>query len=388
MRIQLFKDLDYWINNSLDESEGGFVGTIDHHNQVIPKAPKGIILNTRILWSFSAASNHLATKYFESVSKRAFNYLKNHFFDEKYGGFYWELDYKGVPVNKRKQVYAQAFAIYSLSEYYLLSNDEKAKEMAITLFHLLEEKAYDSVNGGYIEAFDEDWGELSDLRLSVKDMNAAKTMNTHLHVLEAYTLLLRIYDSEDLKSSLKSLILLLQDKFLNDNFHYNLFFDTKWNLLSHSVSYGHDIEAVWLLIDAAVALNEPSLLAKVNESAIRVAETFRHEAIDEDKAILNEKNLLSNEVDNDKHWWPQVEALIGFDYVYRLTKDNSYLEKSVAIWNYIKNNLLDHVHGEWYFRVNDKGEVYKEEDKVSMWKAPYHTTRACIKLNENMPCLQ
>tara|TARA_R110002050_G_scaffold196426_2_gene331324 strand:+ start:14139 stop:15323 length:1185 start_codon:yes stop_codon:yes gene_type:complete len=381
LNSELKNILSYWTKNTLDQKYGGFVGRIDHDNKIIPKASKGVILNTRILWSFSATSNHLKTNEYVAVCTRAFSYLKTFFNDENNKGVFWEVDYDGKPLNKRKQVYAQAFTIYALSEYYLLTKNEAAKNWAIELFELLEKFAKDEVHLGYFEAFNEDWSPIEDMRLSEKDMNASKTMNTHLHVLEAYTSLLKIYDIQPLRASLKMLVEVFFEKFLNDRNHYELFFDDEWNLLSNTVSYGHDIEAAWLVIDAAIMLNDEVLLQKANKIALRVADTFLKEAIDEEGAVLNEKNTITKYIDTDRHWWPQVEALIGLDYAYRLNNDKNYIKASLKIWEYTKTHLIDHKNGEWFFRVAKDGTVYTEEDKVSMWKAPYHTTRACILLN-------
>lgn len=382
LKSELNNILNYWTRNTIDYEYGGFVGQINHYNQIIPEASKGIILNTRILWSFSAASNHLKIKKYQEICDRAFNYLKTFFNDETNKGVFWELDFKGNPINKRKQVYAQAFAIYALSEYYLFTKNEEAKNWAISIFNCIEKHAKDAVNLGYFEAFDEDWSPIEDMRLSDKDMNASKTMNTHLHILEAYTTLLKIYDDEQLRISLKWLIKLFFEKFLNTENHYHLFFDDSWHLLSNTVSYGHDIETAWLVIEAAKAVKEPTLINQANATAIKMANTFLKEAIDVDGAVLNEKNLTTNYTDTDKHWWPQVEALIGLKYAYDLHPDNRYLEASVKIWIYIKTYLIDYKNGEWFFRVDKNGNVYTEEDKVSMWKAPYHASRACIILNQ------
>lgn len=381
MSEELINILDYWRNHTQDSEYGGFHGRITHQNKVVQQASKGIILNTRILWSFSAASNHLKTQEYNGMEDRAFHYLKDHFFDKEHGGVFWELDYQGKPINRRKQVYAQAFAIYALSEYHALSQNATAKELAIGLFELIEEHSKDCKKGGYLEAFGQDWSMLEDMRLSHKDMNASKTMNTHLHILEAYTTLLNIYDNSALRASLRELIELFLDKFLNEHNHYDLFFDDDWNLMSHTVSYGHEIETAWLVIEASKAVGDPLLLKRAQETAIEVVDTFLEEALDEQGAVTNELDLSSNKKDIDRHWWPQVEAIIGLTYAYRLTGKLKYTEYASRIWKFTKENLIDHRHGEWFFRVDALGKVYTEEDKVSMWKAPYHNTRACIMLN-------
>jgi len=382
LNVELKNILSYWIDNTIDKEFGGFLGKRDHYNKVVEKASKGVILNTRILWSFSAATNHLKTDTYKDVCDRSFKYLKDFFNDKINKGVYWEVDYLGNPINKRKQVYAQSFTIYALSEYYIFSKNEEAKTWAIELFNQLEKYAKDSVNEGYFEAFNEDWSPIEDMRLSDKDMNASKTMNTHLHVLEAYTSLLKIYDNNELKASLKMLVKVFLEKFLNTKNHYELFFDDQWNLLSNSVSYGHDIEAAWLVIDAAKLIDDSELLHLSEEVAVKVADTFLLEAIDKEGAVINEKNLTTNHIDTDRHWWPQVEALVGLKYANDLKSDEKYISSSLKIWDFTKKNLIDYKNGEWFFRVDEKGNVYKNEDKVSMWKAPYHTSRACIILNK------
>lgn len=382
LNVELKNILSYWTENTIDKEFGGFLGKRNHFNKVVEKASKGVILNTRILWSFSAATNHLKTDTYKDVCDRSFKYLKDFFNDKINKGVYWEVDYLGNPINKRKQVYAQSFTIYALSEYYLFSKNEEAKTWAIELFNQLEKYAKDSVNEGYFEAFNEDWSPIEDMRLSDKDMNASKTMNTHLHVLEAYTSLLKIYDNNELKASLKMLVKVFLEKFLNTKNHYELFFDDQWNLLSNSVSYGHDIEAAWLVIDAAKLIDDSELLHLSEEVAVKVADTFLLEAIDKEGAVINEKNLTTNHIDTDRHWWPQVEALVGLKYANDLKSDEKYISSSLKIWDFTKKNLIDHKNGEWFFRVDEKGNVYKSEDKVSMWKAPYHTSRACIILNK------
>lgn len=384
MRGELKNILDYWSTNTLDTQFGGFQGRISHTNKVIPKASKGIILNSRILWSFSAAANFYKTNEYQSVCDRAYTYLHSFFRDKEHGGVFWEVDFKGKPINSRKQVYAQAFMIYALSEYYESSGNTNALSWAIEIFELLENNAKDEIDLGYTEAFDQEWNTIDDMRLSSKDMNAAKTMNTHLHVLEAYTRLLTVYKNDRLRSALKNLVLLFQTKFLNKNYNYELFFTAKWKLLSSVVSYGHDIETGWLVIEAAKAIGDKSLLQLTEDTAVKVADTFLKEAIDLDGGVFNEKNRATNKIDTDKHWWPQVEAIIGLDYVYLITKNEKYIQDSLRIWEFTKKHMIDSEHGEWHARVNQNGTIYTNEDKVNMWKAPYHTSRACIQLNKKL----
>ncbi|UMB59921.1 AGE family epimerase/isomerase [Lutibacter sp. A80] len=376
--------LNYWSTNTIDEIHGGFVGERDHYNNLVPNASKGIILNARILWSFSAASNHLKTTKYKSICERSYNYLQTYFKDKDYGGVYWELNAKGTPINTRKQVYAQAFMIYALSEYYLFSKNKEALNWVIVIYELIEKHAKDNKYRGYIEAFNKDWSPIADMRLSDKDENEAKTMNTHLHILEAYTNLYKVYKNQSLKENLKELINLFLTKFLNSNYNLNLFFDEQWNLKSNVISFGHDIETAWLLIEAAKVINNKQLISETERIAVLIADAFMENAIDTDGGVMNEFNPKTKVLDGDKHWWQQVEALVGLRYAFNITGKEIYLKKSIEIFNFINTKIIDKTNGEWFWRVNKKGELYTSEYKMGMWKAPYHTSRACIVLNEKM----
>ena len=380
LAAELKNILNYWTHNSIDEINDGFLGERDHFNKVVTNATKGVILNSRILWSFSAASNHYKTDKYSDICKRSYEYLETFFKDENYGGVFWELSSGGKPLNRRKQVYAQAFMIYALSEYYMFSKNQDALYWAIDIYKLIEKHANDTVKKGYIEAFNEDWSSIKDMRLSNKDANEAKTMNTHLHVLEAYTNLYKVYKRPSLKQHLTDLITLFFNKFLTSENHLNLFFDEHWNLKSSVISYGHDIEAAWLLIEAAKVVGDEKLLQKTKNIAVLIANTFIKEGIDVDGGVLNEFNPISKKLDGDKHWWPQAEALVGLSYAYNITKNEKYLETATSILTFIEKHIIDHKNGEWFWRVSQNQKVNTSDCKMGMWKAPYHNSRACMVL--------
>lgn len=378
---ELNEILNYWVEFSVDEMNGGFIGKRDHYNKAFPKAAKGIILNSRLLWSFSALGNFGKTGAVLSLADRAYDYLLNFFEDKQHGGVFWELDFQGKSLKERKQIYAQAFAIYALSEYYKLTGKKQAKKWAISLFHLIEKYARDKKQNGYFEAFQNDWSAINDMRLNKKDPNAAKTMNTHLHILEAYTNLLEITGDEKVKSALENLIQLFFDKFLEEEIqHFKLFFDVEWKSANNMVSFGHDIEAVWLIIEAAKAAKNDELRKKADRLAVSVAHVFLKEAYKKGNGVYNEQDLDSGELDTDKHWWPQAEAMLGLQYAYQISGEKKFKNAQLDIWEYIKENIIDHENGEWYFRINNENEPYPEGDKLSMWKSPYHNSRACMML--------
>lgn len=374
----------YWMDKMVDYEHGGFYGRRNGHDQLEEKAPKGVILNTRILWTFSAAARILRNPDYLDTARRAYEYLIKHFIDKQYGGVYWMVNYQGTPLHTKKQIYAQAFAIYSFVEYFLACGDPHALEEAQKLYQLIERHSFDTKLNGYLEAFDRQWSLLDDLRLSEKDANEKKTMNTHLHVLEAYTNLYRCWKEPDLAHQLKSLIVTFKEKIVNKHWHFDLFFNENWEVQSHEISFGHDIEGSWLLYEAAEVLGDATLIEEVREIAVRMADVSIREGLDADGGILNEANRHGQLTDTDKHWWPQAEALVGYVNAWQLTGDQRYLEKAKNVWSFIKQHLVDVSHGEWFWRVNRTGAVNYDEDKAGPWKCPYHNGRAMLELIQRL----
>lgn len=372
--------LDFWSSKTIDYENGGFYGRIDGNNILHSKADKCIILNTRILWTFSAAAQKTQKQEHINIARRAKDYILNHFWDYDKGGVFWMLDYKGNVIDTKKQIYAQGFTMYALSEYFLLTGDETAKSKAIDLFYLMEEYSFDTIENGYLEAFSKDWKLLEDLRLSDKDANEKKTMNTHLHIVEAYTNLYRIWKNDELKQQLTNLIQLFLNKIINSKTHHlHLFFDEFWNIKSHEISFGHDIETSWLLTEAAEVLGDEKILAIIKTKAVKMAATTLAKAVDTDYSILYESQN-GKISDSDRHWWVQAEAVVGFVNAFQITSDKRYLEVAQNTWQYIDKHIIDHKNGEWFWRLNHRNIVNLSENKVGPWKAPYHNVRACLEI--------
>ncbi len=372
--------LNYWLNHTVDEANGGFWGKINHDNQVIPGAPKGSVLNARILWSFSAAYNQNPNEAYLQAAMRAYDYIKAHFVDDEFGGVYWSVDYKGNMPDTKKQVYANAFTIYALSEYYIASKSERAKEEAIGLYHLLVDKSYDQDKTGYLEAFTREWNPLDDLRLSAKDANEKKTMNTHLHVLEAYTNLYRIWADEGLKQQIETLIDNFFDHFIDAGTgHLVLFFDEDWNRRSETISYGHDIEATWLLLEAAEVIGNQEMIERVSSTCIAIAEATV-QGLDVDGGLWYEYEPANDHLIKEKHWWVQAEAMVGFYNAWQVSGNDKYLHLVFKNWAFIKDKILDKQNGEWFWGIKADGSTMPGEDKAGLWKCPYHNSRACIEI--------
>lgn len=371
--------LKFWIENTQDNEFGGFYGKIDNSLNVDKKAAKGSVLCARILWTYSAAYNKFKKQRYLDIAKRAYEYLLNNFWDKQYSGVYWLLDYKGNPIDTKKQIYAQAFAIYALSEYYAASNEKESLNRALELFEDIEKYSYDTVNKGYFEAYSREWSLAEDLRLSEKDMNEKKSMNTHLHVLEGYTNLFRVCKTKEIQMRLKEIIEITLKYIIDENYHFKLFFDEKWNSKVKNISYGHDIEGSWLLVEAVEVLNDDELTEKVKKAAIGMAAATLNEGIDKDGGLLNEL-FEDGKFDTDKHWWPQAEAVVGFINAYQLTEEDKYLEAAYNIWAYIRNNIVDKVNGEWFWMAKGENNEHDTAPKVDMWKCPYHNSRVCFEI--------
>jgi mannobiose 2-epimerase len=374
--------LPFWMTRAVDERHGGFHGSIDGDGTIRADAPKGGILNARILWTFSAAHRVLGGAAYLETATRAADYFRAHFLDREYGGVRWMVGSTGNPTDERKHVYAQAFAIYAFAEHHRTTGEGRSLEDAIELYRLIEEHALDRVHGGYREAFSREWVPLDDVRLSEEDAAEPKSMNTHLHVLEAYSNLYRVWPDAQLRRRIETLVELFAGTIIPpDSRHVVSFFDEDWTPKSDVVSYGHDIETSWLLLEAADLLGDERVRARAQRVAMRVAEGTLEEGLDSIGGIFTE-GRAGVVVDHDKDWWPQAEGIVGFVNAYQEGGGQSYLDAAASTWDFTKRHLLDMAHGEWHRRVSRDGAVRPGHEKVGPWKCPYHTARACLEVIE------
>lgn len=374
--------LPFWMNRMTDVEQGGFYGEITGEGELKPQAPKGAILNARILWTFSAAYRLLKKPEYLETATRAKRYLIDHFYDHTYGGIYWELDYKGNPTDTKKQIYAIGFAIYGLSEYTRATGDAEALEYARNLFEAIEQYSFDPVRNGYVEALARDWRPIADMRLSDKDENEKKTMNTHLHILEPYTNLYRVWKDEHLKCQLTNLIRVFLDHILDrESGHLNLFFEEDWTNKYHIWSYGHDIEASWLLHEAALVLGDKAIQAEVEAIVPRIARAA-DEGLNPDGSMIYEIFPDKGESDCELHWWVQAENVVGHINLFQHFGDAGALQTACCCWDFIKDHLIDRIQGEWYWSILPDGTANRKEDKAGFWKCPYHNGRMCMEIIE------
>ena len=374
----------FWLKHSPDDTYGGFRGWMSNDLRVDPQASKGIILNARILWTFSHAHRLYRDADFQRIAERAYAYLVDHFIDREFGGVYWTVDYRGNPLDTRKRPYAQAFALYGLTEFYLASGEQAALDRAREIYSLLEERCRDHQYDGYFETFDRDWQLAGDQRLSEVDQDEKKSMNTHLHVLEAYSALCRASSSAPVRERLRAIIGLFLNRIIQpDSFRLQMFFDETWAGKSGIRSFGHDIEASWLLCEAAESLGDPDLLAQVRAVALEMARSVYDKGLDVDGSLFYEADSRAI-TDDEKHWWTQTEGVVGFVNAFQLSGDEKYLAAAIRVWHFIDRVIIDRQNGEWFWKTTREGSAAQDLPKLSQWKCPYHNGRMCFEINHRL----
>jgi mannobiose 2-epimerase len=376
--------LPFWPEHAIDRARGGFFGTIASDRSVEKDSPRSCVVNARILWTYAAAARLIGPAWRETADW-AFDYVADKFWDGAHGGVFWTLDADGHPIADRKQTYAQAFGIYAFAEYFRLTQNPKSLDLAKRLYDLMEEHCRDTVRKGYWEARGRAWQPLEDMRLSDKDLNCPKSMNTHLHVLEAYTNLLRVWPDEGLKARQHELLGVMLEHVVDPGTgHFKMFFDEAWTSLSGHVSFGHDIEGSWLLVEAADVLGDADLLRWARAGAVLLANAAA-EGLDDDGSLLFEADAKGRLIDDRKHWWVQAEAVVGFYNAWQLTGEAFFREASREAWDYIESRVVDREHGEWYAKLTRQGVPLTEADDpeahlAGPWKCPYHNARVCFEM--------
>ena len=378
VKTHLTKDIIPFWKNLRDDTYGGYYGWMDYDLAVDKKAVKGCILNSRITWFFANAYLLLKDESLLAEAKHGYEFMKKYCVDKEKGGVYWSVAYDGTPEDTTKHTYNQAFSIYALSSYYDASGDKEALDTAMELFHIIEERCMDEI--GYKEAFDREFREVDNDKLSENGVMAEKTMNTLLHVFEAYTELYRVSGNEDVKKRLTWILDTIADKIYNPALHrQEVFFDREMNSILDLHSYGHDIETAWLIRRGTDILGDKSyeekmlpIILDLTGQVYKVAFDGHSLANECEKGVVNEGRI----------WWVQAETVVGFLNGYQLAPEHKeYLEAAKAQWGFIKEYVIDKRAGsEWFWLVAKSGEPVAGKPIVEPWKCPYHNGRMCLEV--------
>ncbi len=368
--------IPFW--DSLEDKEyGGFYGFMDNSLNLDKKAEKGVILHSRILWFYSNCYLTLKNEKYLEKAKGCYEFMAKYCVDHENGGVYWTVNYDGSVKDDMKHTYCQAFFVYALASYYDASKDDNVLRLAMDMFNTIETKCVDDI--AYLEAMSRTWELVENDALSENGLMADKTMNTTLHLLEAYTELYRVHKDERVLERLKFQTRIFLDKiFCKEDDRLLVFFDRELNVIGDIHSYGHDIEATWLLDRACEVMGDDALTAEVSVMNEKIVANIRKLAY-RDGSLLNERD--KTEINTWRIWWVQAESVVGFTNGYQKYNNPEYLEIAKNVWNYIKNNIIDKRQGgEWYSQIDENGVPADFKAVVDPWKCPYHNGRMCLEI--------
>jgi len=372
--------LPFWMEKAVNP-EGGFYGVVMNDGKPLENAPQGAVLNARIVWTFSKAYRHYGLESYKKIADNAADYYIQHFIDKKFGGVFWLLDGEGNMKDGTKQTYACAFGIYGLAEHFRSTGNIRSLKNALKLYETLEKKVHDKSKLGYIESFKRDYSR-TPLKGVDGQADATKTMNTHIHLLEAFTTLYQVWPNEGLKENLKELLNILSTKlYSSQRKHLILFCDDNWKAIGEVDSYGHDIETSWLMSEAAVVIGDPELKKKVDIQAVEMARTALKEGLNTEGAMRYEKTPQG--MSKKMSWWPQCETIIGAVNAWQITGDKSFLDTALKIWTYVKAHFVDNKQGGWFKELAEDGKPLNVP-KVNEWNCPYHNSRLAFELAQRL----
>ncbi|MBI9104815.1 MAG: AGE family epimerase/isomerase [Spirochaetales bacterium] len=408
LKIELEKELhnnilSYAMKRSMDRKLGGFYGKVDFNGKVHPEEEKSTVMIGRYLWTFSRAYRVFHNPEYLEAADHAYSFLSEYLLDKEYGGFYWSVSPDGKPLQTHKHAYAQAFGLYGFSEYAAITNDMACLDEAEKLFGLMTRNLYDKEYGGFIETLGRDWTAEDSIALSDKDLVCSKTMNTNLHVLEALTNLHKYFPEAGAGPVLGQLVEIYIKKVVNPQTnHLELYFNKDWtpvagqseNLFegvagSHihhgPVSYGHDIESVWLLTEAIELLKEDALAegwafaSEARSAILKVAGAALSEGFDQQKGYLYNE-FEKGHIENSSIWWVQAEAMVGLVYTWEITGEPKYYKMMEAVWNFIKNNHISEEGRGWYWGIDSELKPLVNEQTSGNWKTCYHNGRMIMEI--------
>ncbi len=377
--------LPFWMKNAVDHECGGFYGAVDQNGNPHNEIERSSVLCSRILWTFSMAARKFEAPNYLDIARHAYIELTTRFWDHKYKGVYWSIDRFGNPIQNRKHTYAQAFAIYGLCAYFNATKDENSLKLAKQLFELIEEHSFDDPCGGYIESRARNWSPQTDMRLSDKDLNSEKSMNTLLHLMEAYTALAALWPDTRVANKLSSLVEIFLDTIIDiETGTQKLFFDREWKSLLDHVSYGHDIETSWLFLETAKMSGMSVPDERIRIACLSLAQSVYENGLEKDGSLTYESGPNGFRI-TSRQWWAHAEAVVGFYNAFQISGKPHFLEAAGRVWCYIQNNFIDQKNGDWFKLLDENGRPVTSHYKIGPWECPYHHARMCFEMMKRLP---
>ena len=373
--------LPWWMEKAVDHENGGFYGVIDSEDRPDPEATKFITLNARLVWTFASAYRVLGDEKYLEMANRAYQYFTEYFRDKKYGGYYATLDSKGNVVDDHKFIYGNAFALYGLSEYARATGSEEALAYAKEQMEKLE-NVWDTQYKGFYETANRDWSPSPWLHGVNRYPTDIKTMNNHLHLIEAYTCHLRVNEDNFVRNRVRQLLYLMLNKIVNNEIHhYHCYQDRAWNPTSWEISYGHDIEGSWLMLETAEVLGEPEALRKTRDVCVNMARAALEEGVTPEGAMMTEYDPVTGRRSAGLSWWEQNEAVVGFLNAWEQSGEEKFLDASLKCFEYINEHFVDKEKGGWHPKVTMDGRS-GNQNKANGWTCPYHNSRMSMEIIE------
>ena len=384
--------LPFWVNYSVDEEKGGFYGRVFADHSPDRNYPKSVVLNTRILWAFSMAYEVFGDEIYAKLAHRAFDYICEHFWDEAFNGVFWMLTSSGIPTEVEKRTYGQAFIVYSLAEYYNAFKNEKALDMAMKTFRLIQDNVKIE-NGGYLDSVARDWQQDASILLwGYNSGRAPLLLNSHLHMFEATMTLYDATRDDYVKNALKGFLEFLIDVCVEkESHHLKAGMDRDGNRVDHEINYGHDAECCYLMTWSARLIGDEALIKRADAAALDIMEHVLDEGIDPvNGGLYQEIHTATGEQNRSKIWWVQAEGITSFFNCFQITGDEKFLDAAINIWDYTENNIVI-PSGEWLgvgknnvmdygWRVKDAARAGGNKEKANKSKCPYHNSRTCFEI--------
>jgi mannobiose 2-epimerase len=378
--------LRFWIDHAIDYEYGGMFGWLDRNGTPIKPGTKSLVVQTRVLWMFSAAYQQNPQPIYQEIASHVLKFLREKMWDSHRGGFYWLVDRGGRLVEDKKQIYGQSFAMFGLAEYAQAFNDRVARQEALDLFHLVDNRAHDDVNGSYHQTYSSDWKKpLNDDRIF--DIPGGKHQCAQTSLLEAFITLYTVTKDSKVHKRLEELLDISINKLVNDHHGYTYIHLTDdWRpTTSNRSSYGHDIKLSWLLTTAAEALGCPCE-PKVKSTTLALVDHVLQDGFDWKQGGIDWEGPASGQaIQKQKAWWVQAEGLVGFLNAYQLTHELRYWKAFEQQARYVFTYFVDHRYGEWF--ENDNPYEQALGCKTHIWKEPYHQGRACLEIIRRLATL-